>query len=277
MNLRYMNIPEIRQYLASIRYLADEALEREILEDDRLGVRALVPKIKAAWKKEREQRSDWEEMSRHERELWEAGYTSIAGLDEVGRGSLVGPVMSAAVILPPQFYLPGLRDSKQLTALERERFAEAIYKEAVAVGIGSTPVEEIERTNIVEATKKSMIAAIQALTKAPDYLLIDALKLPLSLPQRSIVRGDRMSVTIAAASVVAKVTRDRYMVQISEEYPQYGFERNKGYGTQEHLEAIARFGFSPIHRRTFQVNHKEAAEQDQSAARQPFKRMGERE
>ncbi|MBE3554436.1 MAG: ribonuclease HII [Thermicanus sp.] len=250
-NGKRQTIGEIRAYLESVDFLVDEEWESMLREDGREGVKKLLAQVKKVRERRDEERRHWRELSHYEQELWEAGYLYIAGIDEVGRGPLAGPVVSAAVILSPEFYLPGLNDSKQLTPVERERFEEEIRRNAVAIGLGWAYPEEIDQINILNATKKAMVEAVTSLPHPPQYLLIDALSLPIHLPQRSIVGGDGKSISIAAASVVAKVARDRYMMRLAEEYPMYGFERNVGYGTREHLEAIARYGICPAHRRTF--------------------------
>ncbi|HEY5593757.1 MAG TPA: ribonuclease HII [Nitrospiria bacterium] len=180
------------------------------------------------------------------------GFQRIAGLDEAGRGPLAGPVVAAAVILPKDLVLPGLRDSKKLTALQRDRFFEEINRHADAVGVGRVDPEIIDRINILNATHLAMTRALDQLSVPPDYLLIDALTLPgLPMPQKALIRGDDLSQTIAAASVIAKVTRDRLMLEYDRLYPEYQFRSHKGYGTAEHLRALARFGPCPIHRMTF--------------------------
>ena len=180
------------------------------------------------------------------------GFQRIAGLDEAGRGPLAGPVVAAAVILPRDAVFPGLRDSKKLSALRRERFFEEIGRRAVAIGIGMVEPEVIDRINILQATILAMRRALEGLAVTPDYLLIDALTLPgFQIPQKALIRGDDLSQTIAAASVMAKVTRDRRMLEYDRLYPEYHFGAHKGYGTAEHLQALERFGPSPIHRRTF--------------------------
>ncbi len=180
------------------------------------------------------------------------GSRRIAGVDEVGRGSLAGPVVAAAVILHRSRPVPGLRDSKLLTPARREALARAVLERAVSVGIGLAGPEEVERVNVLGATIRAMKRAVASLETAPDHLLIDALRLAdLPLPQVSLVKGDRRCVSIAAASVVAKVVRDRVMLHYSTRYPDFDFGLNKGYGTPGHLQALARFGPCPIHRRTF--------------------------
>ena len=187
-----------------------------------------------------------------EQEARRCGYRQIAGIDEAGRGPLAGPVVAAAVILPVRCRLPGVDDSKQLSESDRERLYSVILGKAVGVGIGSAGSSEIDSLNILEATRLAMRRAVENLVPAPDYLLIDALPLPgVSVPARPIIKGDRLSVSIAAASIIAKVTRDRLMVAYHEAFPEYNFLKHKGYGTAEHLERLARFGPCAIHRQTF--------------------------
>jgi ribonuclease HII len=195
--------------------------------------------------------------------LLSQGYSFIAGVDEAGRGSLAGPVVAAAVILPlgiPFRFDPdeclacfeGVRDSKQLTARERERLFEVIMQHAVAVGVGIGSVEIIDERNILQATKYAMREALAQLTIPPQALLLDAIHLPgIELLQRSIIKGDALCLSIAAASIIAKVTRDRMMIQLHEHFPVYGFAQHKGYGTEYHLVALRKHGATPHHRRSF--------------------------
>ena len=187
-----------------------------------------------------------------ELEARRCGYRRIAGLDEAGRGPLAGPVVAAAVVLPTRCRLVGCDDSKQLSELERERLYEVIVERAVGVGIGLATEQEIDRLNILEATRLAMHRAVAALSPLPDCLLIDAVTLPGgTIPTRSIIKGDALSISIAAASIVAKVTRDRLMLEYHRLYPQYDFHSHKGYGTERHLRQLALHGPSPVHRRTF--------------------------
>lgn len=184
------------------------------------------------------------------------GYRRIAGIDEAGRGPLAGPVVAAAVVLPVRCRLSGIDDSKQLSEGERARLYAAILEHAVGMGIGSADVGEIDRLNILEATKLAMRRAIDQLTPPPDYLLIDAVMLPgIGIPQRPIIKGDSLSFSIAAASIIAKVTRDRLMAEYHDMFPEYDFLSHKGYGTREHLQRLARHGPCSIHRRTFTPVH----------------------
>jgi len=180
------------------------------------------------------------------------GYRRIAGLDEAGRGPLAGPVVAAAVILPTRCRLSGLDDSKQVPELERTRLYEVIIQRARAVAVGVATEQEIDSLNILEATRLAMSRALASLTPSADCLLIDAVTLPnLPIPSRSIIKGDTLSMSIAAASIVAKVTRDRMMAMYHRAYPVYNFLSHKGYGTEEHLQQLAQHGPCAIHRRTF--------------------------
>lgn len=180
------------------------------------------------------------------------GFQLVAGIDEVGRGPLAGPVVAAAVVLPAGLELPGVKDSKLLTAARREACSQMILDCALGVALGSVGPSEIDRTNILQATFQAMVQAVAALSVSPDYLLIDGpYRIPLTIDQEGIPGGDRQCLSIAAASIVAKVYRDRLMCDYHRQYPEYGFDRNKGYGTAEHLEALRRHGPCPIHRVSF--------------------------
>ena len=188
--------------------------------------------------------------------LSEQGYLFIAGLDEVGRGCLAGPVVAAAAILPLEddtmVRLAGVNDSKQVAQHTRERLYDQIMQHAIAIGVGYGSVEIIDERNILQATKYAMGQAIEQLSPAPHALLLDAILLPkVALPQRSIIKGDARCLSIAAASIIAKVTRDRLMIKLHELYPEYGFDQHKGYGTPMHLAALQKYGATPLHRRSF--------------------------
>jgi ribonuclease HII len=187
-----------------------------------------------------------------EREAWGEGLTRVAGVDEVGRGPLAGPVVAAAVILDPGRRIAGLRDSKLLTEARRERLAEEIWAQAVAVGVGEVDPATIDRINILEATRLAMRQALARLAAPPQLVLIDAVRLSaLGCPQRAIIKGDRRSASIAAASIIAKVHRDRLMAEWDRVYPGYGFAEHKGYATEAHQSALRRNGPCPLHRRSF--------------------------
>src|SRR5512135_577304 len=178
-------------------------------------------------------------------------YVRVAGLDEAGRGPLAGPVVAGCVALPPAFEIPVINDSKKLTEKKRDEFCRYLSNIAVDFGIGLVEADEIDRINILEATKKAMLLAIEDMRRPPDYLLIDALTLAINIPQKPLIKGDARSASIAAASILAKTTRDRIMLGYHQQYPEYGFDRHKGYGCNEHMDAIKRFGPCPIHRRSF--------------------------
>ncbi len=187
-----------------------------------------------------------------ETELRCRGFKAVAGVDEAGRGPLAGPVVAAAVILPVEFDLPGLTDSKKLSPSKRETLYPLIRSQALAVGIGLASAAEVDRINILQATLLSMRRAIDRLELSPDHLLIDGITpVPLALPQKTLKKGDSRSLSIAAASVVAKVVRDRIMTAYDRAYPEYGFSGHKGYGSARHRELIARFGPCPLHRKSF--------------------------
>lgn len=189
-----------------------------------------------------------------ERALRARGFFLIAGVDEAGRGPLAGPVVAAAVILPDGFTLEGLNDSKKISAARREKFYTALTTAAeILWAVASADVEEIDRLNILRATHLAMARALGGLPQKPDHALVDGLPVQgLPVPQTALVGGDTLSLSIAAASIIAKVTRDRLMVGLDEHYPQYGFARHKGYGVRDHLEALRQHGPCPVHRRTFQ-------------------------
>jgi len=191
-------------------------------------------------------------MKDYENELYKTGIKYIAGIDEVGRGPLVGPVVTAAVILPVDFYDERIQDSKKLTEKKRELLYDVIYENAISVGIGISSQKVIDEINILEATKKAMIEAVNNLAIKPEHLLIDAVKLDTSIPSTSIIKGDAKSQSIAAASIIAKVTRDRMLIELDKKHPEYDFKHNKGYGTKKHIEAIYKYGVLEEHRKTFE-------------------------
>ncbi|MFX3624637.1 MAG: ribonuclease HII [Ectobacillus sp.] len=248
--MKKWTIREIQLILAEIETEQDERFI-ELLKDERKGVQKLISGWCSKKELERREREHFQHMSLYETALYSKGIKYIAGIDEVGRGPLAGPVVAAAVILPEDFYLPGINDSKKLSEAKREQYFTFIQKHALAVGIGIIEAEEIDAINIYQATKKAMLTAIAALPLKPEHLLIDALELPLSIEQTSIVKGDANSISIAAASIVAKVTRDRMMKELGKKHPGYGFEKHMGYGTKEHIAAIRRQGVLQEHRKSF--------------------------
>jgi ribonuclease HII len=193
-------------------------------------------------------------MDSFERACRQNGYKLIAGIDEAGRGALAGPVIAAAVILPINCKIEGLKDSKQLTARQRLLLLDEIHGVAISVGVGSSDNRLIERVNILGATLLAMAEAVEQLTPKPGYLLVDGSKMPKTeIPGQAIPKGDTLSLSIAAASVIAKTTRDRLMIEFDQTYPNYGFPQHKGYPTAQHRQAIAQFGASAIHRNTFKL------------------------
>jgi len=193
------------------------------------------------------------DLYEYENELYNKGYNYIGGIDEVGRGPLIGPVVTACVVLPKDFVLEGLTDSKKLTEKKREQYYDYIIEHAVSYGIGIVSPERIDEINIYEATKEAMYMAYNEANKKIkiDYILIDAMPLELDVPNTSIIKGDSKSISIAAASVVAKVTRDRMMYELDKKYPEYGFGSHKGYPTKKHIEAINKYGLIEGYRKTY--------------------------
>lgn len=239
---------------AKLKYIEDpkDPFLKECEKDHRKTVQALVKKWIKQYEQTEQLKKEFERMSTYEKNLREKGYELIAGIDEVGRGPLAGPVVAAAVVLPKDFILLGLTDSKKISEQKREEFYEVIMEKAFDIGIGFAKAEEIDRWNIYEATKMAMNRALQSLkTCKPEYLLIDAMKLSLDIPQQSIIKGDANSISIAASSIIAKVTRDRYMKELAKMYPQYGFDQHMGYGTKHHLDALMKYGVTNEHRKTF--------------------------
>lgn len=187
----------------------------------------------------------------YEKELYNNGYTLIAGTDEVGRGPLVGPVVAAAVILPKNYQLDGLNDSKKLSEKKRDKFYDIIMEDAISVGIGIIDEKIIDKVNIYEASRMAMIEAIRKLDVKPEYVLTDAMPMDIDIPSKSIIHGDALSLSIAAASVIAKVTRDRMMIELDEKYPMYGFAKHKGYPTKEHIANVMKYGVLDNYRLTY--------------------------
>jgi len=238
-----------------VKYVYGNGDEMEQIEE--LALNELIEEVlnnnkNSIIKNEYEKYIKFLEMSAFENDLVNLKIQNIAGIDEVGRGPLAGPVVAASVILPRDFYLPGLNDSKKLTAKKRDEYYDEIVQSAVCFGIGIVDVSDIDKINIFNSTKIAMIKSILNLSVRPNHLLIDAMKLEIDIPQTSIIKGDQKSISIAAASVVAKVTRDRYMNELDKLYPAYHFEKNKGYGTKEHMDALKNYGLTPVHRQSFE-------------------------
>lgn len=191
------------------------------------------------------------DLYRYERDLYEKGIDLIAGVDEAGRGPLAGPVVAAAVILKKGVRLKHVRDSKQLSEKQRQLALAEIKTHALAIGIALSSVEEIDTINIYRASRQAMISAIDQLGIRPEHVLIDAMPMNLDIPHQSIIKGDALSISIAAASIIAKTTRDAYMAEMDRLFPEYGFARNKGYPTEAHLQALRTHGITPIHRKSY--------------------------
>jgi ribonuclease HII len=254
-------ILEVEQLLKEIK-TNEHPLIVELRKDNRKGVIQLLARWEKKIELERQAMDKFLEMNHFENKFRHMGKEWIAGVDEVGRGPLAGPVVAAAVILPLDFYLIGIDDSKKLSEKKREEYFQVIEQKALAIGIGIIEPEVIDQINIYEATKKAMIIAVHGLGIQPDVLLIDAMKLNTPFLEESIIKGDAKSISIAAASIVAKVTRDKMMKEYAVKYPAYQFEHNMGYGTKDHLEAIEKFGITPIHRKSFSPIKEKVAEED---------------
>ena len=244
-------IKEVKERLAMIDEL-DHPLFEELILDGRAGVKAAISKRKRELQKQVDEDLRLEKMLAYEKELYTQGIQLIAGVDEVGRGPLAGPVVAAAVILPKACKIPGLNDSKKIPKSKHKEIYEAVLQNAIAIGIGIKDNHVIDQVNIYEATKLAMMEAIGQLEPQPQHLLIDAMKLDLPISQTSIIKGDANSLSIAAASIVAKVTRDQMMEEFDREYPGYDFAQNAGYGTAKHLAGLEQLGVTPIHRRSFE-------------------------
>lgn len=242
-------IKEINQLLIGIK--EEDPLIEELAKDSRKGVQLLLKRWKREKRMEQEEFERFQKMTIYEQLARKEGYTNIAGIDEAGRGPLAGPVVSAAVILRENSYIEGLNDSKKVNGKKRIEIYKQIREEALSVSVGVVSAEEIDRLNIYESARKSMLSAVQGLSIQPDYLLVDAMVLHTPFPEKSIVKGDANSVSIAAASIIAKVTRDRMMEEYDLEFPGYGFSEHMGYGTKNHLTALQKLGACPIHRKTF--------------------------
>jgi ribonuclease HII len=228
-------------------------LRSRLKDDTRAGALRLLDKFEKRTAKDSHEIKRLQELWKHEKTAEAKGFGSIAGIDEAGRGPLAGPVVAAAVILPSGLALTGVNDSKKLTAVKREELFARIQQEAIGVGLGQASVAEIDELNIYRASQLAMERAVGALNQRPDYLLTDAMPLPglSAIVQEPLIHGDALSASIAAASIIAKVTRDRLLGQLHQQYPVYGFESHKGYGTEEHLKALETHGHCPEHRLSF--------------------------
>jgi len=250
-NLRRLSIAQLSAHLDAVSALESSVL-RALRRDPRRGVRQLASRLRARQDRLSRETARLADLFATEQDQRRLGFTAIAGVDEVGVAPLAGPVVAAAVILSPDVHLPELNDSKQLTVEQREELYPQIMAAARAVHVGMAGVEEIDRLNILQATRLAHRRAIMGLTVRPQMILIDG-RFPadVPVPQLVVIDGDATCASIAAASVVAKVTRDRLMTALDERYPLYGFAQHKGYGTKQHLNAIRRHGLTPLHRRSF--------------------------
>jgi len=259
-NVQNSSIAQIKEYIGQLaRQLSPNSEHDEVYKafkdiiaclekDSRKGSKSLIRSANRIL----ESHNHWQQMMAHEKELIEKGYKLIAGVDEAGRGPLAGPVVAASVILDYNTFIPGINDSKKLSESQRESLYVKIQQKSIAVGIGIVDVATIDRINILRASLEAMCQAVQTLPIQPNFLLVDGLYCPnINLPMKPLVRGDSLSLAIASASIIAKVTRDRMMDSYDETYPQYGFSQNKGYPTPDHLSALKRFGPCEIHRRSF--------------------------
>lgn len=246
------SIKAIKESLEAVTSLSDP-LFQELATDARLGVQKALKSRQKAIQTDLAEEERLEAMLSYEKALYKEGYQAIAGIDEVGRGPLAGPVVAACVILPQHCKIKGLNDSKKIPKSKHETIYQAVKEKALAIGIiGNQLIDEV---NIYEATKLAILEAIKQLEgqlTQPDYLLIDAMTLDIDIPQQSIIKGDATSLSIAAASIVAKVTRDQMMANYDSIFPGYGFAKNAGYGTKEHLDGLRTHGITPIHRKSFE-------------------------
>ena len=247
------SIAQIRAEFENAQESEWSSLSEKYETDERVGVQSVIQKYQKKEQSLRKERERLIEMRKYEEQYKDCKF--ICGIDEAGRGPLAGPVVAGAVILPADCEILFLNDSKKLSAAKREELYDEIMEKAVAVGVGMASPARIDEINILQATYEAMRTAVSELGVEPDILLNDAVTIPeITIPQVPIIKGDAKSVSIAAASIIAKVTRDRLMVQYEEVLPGYGFAKHKGYGSKEHIEAIRRLGPTPIHRRTFIKN-----------------------
>lgn len=249
----------------SINYIKDEfskcpiesidILFEKYKDDERKGVLNIIESYKKKLQAIEKEKERIESLLQYEKEIYQSGYNIIAGIDEVGRGPLAGPVVTAAVILPKDCRIMGINDSKKLSEKKRNELYDIIINNTVAYSFGVVNPKEIDEINILQATYKAMREALSKLSVKPDFVLADAVTIPdIECEQKGIIKGDAKSLSIGAASIIAKVHRDRMMEEYSKIYPEYHFEKNKGYGSKEHLEAIKKYGISPIHRKSFLKN-----------------------
>lgn len=245
-----MSVKAVRERLKTVTTMQDPFVVK-MLNDPRKGVQTALQQLQRRLAKRAAAKEAFEKRFKYERALWNAGNHYVAGMDEVGRGPLAGPVVTCAVILDPHFDLIAVTDSKMLSRHEREQLYLRIVDEAVEVSIAVNPPAVIDRLNIYKATQQAMIRSVQSLNHRPNHLIVDAVPLDINIPQTTLIKGDQKSISVAAASIVAKEYRDHLMADYARLYPGYGFEENMGYGTKQHLDGLKKYGVTPIHRRTF--------------------------
>jgi ribonuclease HII len=250
---RQLSLAELKDLFLVCGEPVPAGLIKALEGDPRRGAQSLARQLRARQSKKRAEGHRLRNLLEYERELWEGGYSLIAGVDEAGMAPLAGPVVAGAVILPHDYRLPGLDDSKKiLDQAKREALAEKIKTDAIAWATGRAEIEEIDEINIYHAGLLAMRRAVESLISQPDYILVDARRIPdCATPQLGIIRGDQLSASIAAASIIAKTTRDAHLCELDRQYPGYGLAAHKGYPTPEHLRAIKELGVLPIHRRSF--------------------------
>jgi len=252
LDLSRLSVAEIRRHFLDQKDSASPGLLARLQKDPREGVRKICHQLKTRREKEKAERIRIESMLNLECVLWNSGIRHIAGADEVGVGPLAGPVVAAAVVFPPGTFISRVDDSKRLSPQVRREVVRTIRQRALGIGVGLAEVAEIDELNVYHAGLLAMRRAVENLPLRPDHLLVDAREIPgLSMPQNKFSKGDGLSFSIAAASIVAKTYRDQLMVELGQTYPQYGLDRNKGYGTREHQEAIRRHGPCAIHRKSY--------------------------
>ncbi len=251
--------------IKSIKEIKDEFLNAPIsninnliqlyINDDKKGVQNIIISYKNKLLKYEKELLRLENMKKYEKEAYLKGKKFVAGIDEVGRGPFAGPVVTACVVLPKDFNILGINDSKKLSEEKRKQLFFKIKENALDISINMEDNNVIDNINILEATKKSMLKNIEYLKIKPDYLILDAVSLNIDIPYISMPKADEKSISVAAASIIAKVTRDEYMKEMHNIYPQYNFDINKGYGTKQHIEALKKYGFCDLHRKTFIKNY----------------------
>ncbi|GHP12769.1 ribonuclease HII [Lentilactobacillus fungorum] len=245
-----MTISEIKQLLLSVKKPTDPRLA-QLAQDPRKGVQVAVRATQKRLANQSARLAAFEQRFKYERQFWQRGLQYVAGVDEVGRGPLAGPVVACAAILPPDFDLIDVNDSKQLTRKAREKLYPLIKQEALSLGVGVVDNQQIDQLNIYEATRVAMKQAVAKLIPQPNEIIVDAMQIDTPIHQTRLIKGDAKSISVSAASIIAKVYRDHLMTDFSRQYPEYDFEHNAGYGTAKHLAALKKFGPTPIHRMSF--------------------------